>query len=630
MTKYTMRMLKTIILLALMAGTPFCSTPIQVDTPEVKDDEETETGGETDPDDDTAQLPEGSEYLSCDLVGVDHFGRAFSTICGFKDNRQVGIFYWPWIGQPYASGIYDATKIAALPNGINILTSFDHLDPSISPNWQAHYWGEPLWGYYNSEDEWVIRKQMEMLTWAGIDFIYFDITNAVIYENVLKKVSAVLHGMIKEGWKAPRVVYYTHSKSIETIKALYAAIYKPQVFPDTWYRVDGKPMIIGYTDPQDDIREARSRGDTSYNPGELPAEIRNFFHFFKAQWPFDPVYEDGFPWVEWSFPQPYHSASQVMNVTVASHPAVPMSFSLTRPGWINWGRGWSVTLKKNIEADVDKGTYFQAQWEQVFIKDPAMVSVGGWNEWIAYKQPYDGEYMLCDAASKEYSRDCEPMNGGYQDAYYLQLISNIRRYKGIPFTRFNEASTIDLKGDLAQWDKVKYVQKKPDSKFIARSAYGGSKTVEYMQAAPTDKVTEIKVAHDGDNLYFYIKGKSSFSDRAEKENWLNIFIGTGDPSLKEWESYDYVVGRAVSKGKISVHKLAKDFKGSESGEGSIVVRDDVILVSVPRSALSSSLSKFYFKVAMGVTNPSDIMDSYKTGSVLPMGRLSYMYNLQSK
>lgn len=57
--------------------------------------------------------------------------------------------------------------------------------------------------------------------------------------------------------------------------------------------------------------------------------------------------------------------------------------------------------------------------------------VGGWNEWIAYKQLWEGEYMLCDAVDREFSRDIEPMCGGYEDAFYIQLIRNIRRYKGL-------------------------------------------------------------------------------------------------------------------------------------------------------------------------------------------------------
>ena len=152
--------------------------------------------------------------------------------------------------------------------------------------------------------------------------------------------------------------------------------------------------------------------------------------------------------------------------------------------------------------------------------------------------------MLCDAASKEYSRDIEPMEGGYQDAFYLQLIKNIRRYKGVSDgPRKNPKTTIDLSGSVSQWDKVEYVQTNPDAKFMARDSYGGSTTVRYKQSAPLDKVTEIRVAHDDANIYFYIKCKEKPSSFKGKNNWLNIFVGTGEPAAKGWESYEYVIGR---------------------------------------------------------------------------------------
>ena len=47
---------------------------------------------------------------SFSIVGVDQFGRSFSTISGYRKDRQVGIFYWPWIGQPLATGIYMPLK----------------------------------------------------------------------------------------------------------------------------------------------------------------------------------------------------------------------------------------------------------------------------------------------------------------------------------------------------------------------------------------------------------------------------------------------------------------------------------------------------------------------------------------
>jgi hypothetical protein len=595
-------------------------------TPEPPKKEETDTGNNN-----AGDTPvDGAKYNSFNLVGVDHFGRSFGSVSAFKKDRIVGMFFWPWIGQPYSTGIYDATKIAALPNGIKILTDFNSYDATISPNGQAHYWGEPLWGYYNSDDEWVIRKQMQMITMAGVDFIYFDTTNALIYSNVFMKVLAVIDEMQKNGWNPPKVVFYTHSRSFQTVKEIYAALYQPGRYPDTWYCVDGKPMIIAYTNAADDLAEAKSRGDNSYVPGTLSSDILDFFHFLKPQWPSDNVFPNGFPWVEWSFPQPLHTASGVMNVTVASHPKVPMSFSLSRPNWINWGRGWNVTSKQNVSADVDKGPYFQAQWDRVVEIAPPVVSVGGWNEWIAYKQPYDGEYMLCDAASKEYSRDIEPMVGGYQDAYYLQLIRNIRRYKGINGSATpNPVKTIDLAVAASQWNDVQYVIRNTDEKFIARDAFGGSQTVRYTQAAPANKLIEIRVAHDAQNIYFYIRGKEKFTEFNGEDNWLNVFIGTGDPATKGWESYEYVIGRSISNGETAIGKFGNSFTSvTDAGKATFRQDENIIQLAVPRSAVGlGSSGKLYFKVAMGVTGISDIMNTYKSGSVMPMGRLSYQYEL---
>lgn len=566
----------------------------------------------------------GQENNCFQVVGVDHFGRSFNVVSALKPEKQVGLFFFLWIGQPYASGIYDATKILAMPDGLKLLTDFKSLNDSISPDGQAHYWGEPLWGYYNSGDEWVIRKQLQMITLAGVDFLFFDATNAIIYKNVYMKVLAILEEYMKAGWDPPKVVFYTHSHSLETTRSLYRELYQPNLHPDTWYRVNGKPMIIAYTRPEDDLAEAKSRGD-SYTTGPLSDEILDFFHFVRPQWPFEAVYPDGFPWVEWTFPQPLHN--RTMNVTVASHPAIPMSFSLSR-GNQNWGRGWNTQTKQNVEADIDKGTFFQSQWDHALSVDPDMITIGGWNEWIAYKQPYEGEYMLCDAATKEFSRDIEPMNGGYQDAFYIQMVRNIRKYKGVAEkTLPSKSVTIDITGNISQWEQVKYSQKNIDVTYPGRDSYGGAKTVRYTQPAPDNKLEEVKVTHDSRYLYFYIRFRDKITAYNGKDNWLNLFIGTGEPGLKNWESYEYIIGRKYENNKIVIARLQKDFSAADCGKGNFSLNDNIIQVRIPRSAIQSDKGngKFYFKLAAGIENPSDIMNFYKSGSAMPMGRLSYMY-----
>ncbi|RYY54531.1 MAG: hypothetical protein EOO09_13975 [Chitinophagaceae bacterium] len=560
------------------------------------------------------------------VVGVDQFGRSFSTITSSKTDKKVGLFFWLWIGQPYASNVYDCSKILDMPNGLKILTHPDFQNEAISPTGQAHFWGEPLWGYYNSDDGWVLRKQVEMLTTAGIDFIFFDATNAFIYKSVYEKLLGIIDEYQKRGWNPPKVAFYTHSRSFQTIRELFRELYKPNLYADTWYKVDGKPMIIGYTDPNDDLKEAQSRGDNTYTPGTLTTEILNYFHFEYPQWPSDPVFYNGFPWVEWIFPQPMHN--RTMNVTVASHPSVPMSFSLTK-GLVNWGRGWDPDTKTNNPSKVDEGSFFQRQWDHAITSNPDLITVGGWNEWIAYKQPYWDEYVLVDAVNKEYSRDIEPMSGGYEDAFYIQMIKNIRRYKGVSgATAKAKKTTIDISKEASQWNSIPATAVNINTERSSRNAYGATTKLLYSAPAATNHLKDIKVAQDATNIYFYVRSRTKFSNPSGA-SWLNILVGTGDPSPKAWESYEYRIGESFSAGTASVGKLNADFTSTASGSAKYTLKDDVLQIEVPKASVGlSSGNKFYFKVATSIEKPAEIMSYYTSGVSMPMGRLSYMYEFE--
>ena len=66
---------------------------------------------------------------------------------------------------------------------------------------------------------------------------------------------------------------------------------------------------------------------------------------------------------------------------------------------------------------------------------PKFVFVTGWNEWVAQRfssfAGYTAPTIFVDLFSQEFSRDIEPMKGGYGDNYYFQLVNYIRKYKGV-------------------------------------------------------------------------------------------------------------------------------------------------------------------------------------------------------
>lgn len=113
-------------------------------------------------------------------VATDALGRTLPTAeeCPLKTDkpRTVGIFYITWHtpnlhnGQPYT---YDVSK----------LIEADPMGTRGNPDWPyaTYHWGEPEYGYFLSQDRYVIFHDLSMLADAGVDVLIMDVTNAVCY-----------------------------------------------------------------------------------------------------------------------------------------------------------------------------------------------------------------------------------------------------------------------------------------------------------------------------------------------------------------------------------------------------------------------------------------------------------------
>ena len=568
-------------------------------------------------------------YTTNYVVGIDQFERTVNATSGEKTDksRDVGIFYFLTLGQhggDYVVNITETLENYPREQALDLLFYSDS-NELIRPG-TVRFWGEPLYGYYNSADVWVIRRHLALLTMAGVDFLVFDTTNAVTYDGVVSKIIKEVKSMLAEGWNVPKLVFYTNAYSHRVISNLYNNYYRRGKNDEVWYRIDGKPLIIGNITAEDDLH---AFDDGSYKPGELSEEIRNYFTIRESQWPYDPVRENGFPWIEWSYPAPVHNG--VINVAVASHPELPMSFSITR-GTKNWGRGWNVETYENESDKILQGQYFQSTWDVALKEDPGIVFITGWNEWVAGGDIYEGEHAMVDLCNLEFSRDAEMMKGGYNDAFYIQIAKNIRAYKyvEIPLNGClnSEPVTVPMTSDLSVWDNAYAVFRDTLTVNKARNFAGAVSTLHYDIPAARNNINEVRIAQDADNIYFLVRTEENITSREAGDNtWMNLFIGTGAVAAKGWEGYEYVIGRSETDGKLTVEKLAADFSGEDAGTAEYVLSGNTLQIKVPRSALGLNAqdNNLYFKVADGVENPSDIMDYYVTGDSFPMGRLSYRY-----
>jgi leader peptidase (prepilin peptidase)/N-methyltransferase len=121
------------------------------------------------------------------------------------------------------------------------------------------------------------------------------------------------------------------------------------------------------------------------------------------------------------------------------------------------------------------GYNFAEQWERALETDPPYVFVTGWNEWIAGRWQGTPERPLnfVDCADIEFSRDIEPMKGGYFDNYYMQLIYYVRKYKGTqPIIKQEEMETASVADCFARFNRSKVVYRDFPKGAMSRNCKG--------------------------------------------------------------------------------------------------------------------------------------------------------------
>ena len=377
------------------------------------------------------------------LAGTDELGRSLpqNTLVGAPaSNKTVAMFYFLWMGHSgsaTATNYCDLSKIvSAHPSVLN-----NYTDPYWGQSTPGYYyWGESIYNYYKGDDYWVHLKNVQLLTDAGVDILVLDATNAIHYGPEANQLMAAIDAVLAQGKTPPKIAFYTNSSSGATMQNIYNDFYKtgaPYRHPNTWYYMNSKPLIIGLSS------EAAGK------------DYVNFFTFRESQWPTEAQKTNGWPWIEFQRPQRVYSNSssqrEIVNVSVAQHPdlGICMGGSAYYGGIGNWGRSYRNGSIGNPAVDLPYGYNIQEQWDYAISQNVPYVFVTGWNEWIVGRWHYPTGFdpgqqksQFVDQASPEFSRDIEPsLTGSLKDNYYMQLVSNVRKYKGVEAAIALSAST---------------------------------------------------------------------------------------------------------------------------------------------------------------------------------------------
>ncbi len=603
-------------------------------------------------------VPNSNQYISGPLAGVDDLGRTLYNqydeaelhatlpetypvgVIPADGGTQIGIFYFLWMGEHGDYGVLDMEKIIAAAGE-------DKAGSTLTADWgplnAMHHFAEPLFGYYYSNDEWVIRKHMELLSAAGVDFLYFDVTNARTYLHNVKKIMQVCHEMNEQGFDAPQITFYTHTNAAAVVREVYNNIYSMNIYPDTWYYVGGKPLIIA----------------------PKSANIDDFFTIKQDMWPFNEPQENSWPWIDMTWPPRVFEDEdgRMTTVSVAQQSGAGW-FAASRlyGDRTNRGRSYNGAFrKKNGVYTLTTGNYrplqqdpensykygynIQSQFAQAYLSDVDYILIAGWNEWVAERQHHnfsglnlaEDAVVFIDTCGVEFSRDIEMTRGYYFDSYYMQLIYNIQTLKGAAPTVVQDGrKTINITGAFDQWDSVPVTYHDVKGDAIERDAMTFGKTPVKDTSNRNDLVAS-KITLDKENLYFYIETANAIRKAEDDSTWMNIFLNidnTVDENGKQngWYGYDYIINYERVDDfttKVAKCNTTDGSYGFETvGEASIHVNDNKMMISVPLSTLGIDNYKevyFTFKLADSRTKITTMEQFYTDGDVAPLGRTNYVY-----
>ena len=549
-----------------------------------------------------------------------------------REGKFVGIFYFIWHGcHGYDIGANNnsvqpptASDVKS-PYDVNEMLKANPSDPQYGPGGTMHHWGEPYLGYYVSNDEWVIRKHGQMLSDAGVDVIFFDVTNGYSYIPVVKTICSVYAKMREEGGNTPQIAFLLNAATENTFNTIYNDFYSKNLYKNLWFNWLDKPLLLA-------------------NPDEIPASYRNNFTIRRSWYLWNNAGadtwfgsgEDKWPWGG-LYPQQagkHNGKNESVSVMPATHPTS------------NIGRSYNASY--NTQPSVSRaaeGIYFKSQFNRANSLDPSMMFFTGWNEWTAQRQiaanagevsfmgkpvAKGGTYFV-DQYNHEFSRDIEPLNGDFGDNYYYMLVDYIRKFKGTKkLPVFKETNTVTIDGNLADWKSVKamYADDKGDT--AHRNHYGWGRVGQLVNNTGRNDIVLSKVTTDGTNLYFYVKTAENITSYKDK-NWMKLFIKVNETAAS-WEGYNFVVNHTVvSEKETTLEKSKGGWSWQSVSTLQYKVSDNEMEMAIPLKDLGiTTVDSFTidFKWIDNAASDGDIQSCLRDGDSAPNGRFRYRYTFK--
>ena len=376
---------------------------------------------------------------------------------------------------------------------------------------------------------------------------------------------------------------------------------------------------------------------------ELTQEAKDFFTV-KYSWAWTKTKENPNHW-QWldTYPQDYGwskspNIPEQIPVSVAGHP-VELGHGL-----YGTSRHKGKQPKVNefyVTETTGEGRYFQEQWDRALQVNPEIVMVTQWNEWIAQRFIWDGKLKhsgyagrpiklgdsyFVDVFTEEFNRDMAPMKDGHTDNYYYQLVSNMRKFKGMnPPVKFFQTNTIKVDGNFEDWTNVQPEFYDPTGDTMHRDFAGYDPDTNYTNKTGRNDIISSKVGLDKNDVLFYVKTRNKLTSHKD-DKWMLLFIDTDKDINTGWEGYDYVVNYEITSSKKSTLKKWNGITWIDAGKVSYKTEKNELELCINKDDIGvNNNADFYFKWADNSIELKDVSSFFMNGDTAPDRRFKYHF-----
>lgn len=576
---------------------------------------------------------------------MDRLGRTvpgFEQVGGPKTDKTIAMFYFISYGENDPDpakryGPYDISKILqAHPDAMD-----DPASPPWGPYGTVHFWGESAFGYYRSQDEYVIAKHAQLLSDAGVDVIIFDVSNfdhhseppqAYFYKTFMS-VFRTFDRVRKQGRRTPQIAFlFNFWYGPYVVRRIYKDLYEKGLYRDLWFMWEGKPLVM-------------------FDKAKIPAREQDLLNFFTFRRPmpdyfYGPQGPDQWAWCEIHPQHGFPSAArpdkvEEVPVSVAQN-AVPdaatpggwtlgcMSQRDADGKWMARGRSFCKGVQP-AEYHPELGANFDEQWQRAYDLDPSLVFVTGWNEWVMGRMPEfiheKAANVMVDQFDEEFSRDLEPSKTKIGDNAYYQFVSHARRFKGVRQPpRSNGRCTVDVHGSAGQWEKVQpaYLDDVGDTEH--RECEGWGLSGVYRDTSGRNDFVCLKTVRDTENLYFYAECAAPITPCTD-ELWMNLLVRT-PLAAPCWESFQWLV-RPDENGRLTLYRSRGGWDWETVQAVEFGLQNRTLMLQLPLAVLGLTAGKVSldFKWCDNVPLGQDEygLEFYTQGDTAPNGRFCYSY-----